>query len=113
MDKKTRRQNRIRELIKRESRPLTVTELYRMLVIQVEGDLSRKTVERDVDEMISRREIKQASEAPLRLVIGDVRVRTYLLSDEEVKFIVESIKIINGIDCSPIVASIIIKLETG
>lgn len=111
MNKKMRRQNRIREIIRREKMALTVSEIFSLLAISIEGDISRKTVERDIDEMIARREIKQAGEAPLRLIQGEVRVRAYLLSDEEVDLIVESIQIMNGPDRVPIIKSIITKME--
>lgn len=66
LSKKQKRWEKIRVCLRGQDKPLTTSEIFETISMQKDISLVRKTLQRDLMEMIEERIITQTSESPLR-----------------------------------------------
>lgn len=95
MNKKQLRQHKISKVIETNGAGITITGIYEALFSVGYSNLSRKTVERDICEMIEQGTIIQLQENPLKVIHGPNRTRTMTLSLNDIEIILASLQMMN------------------
>lgn len=75
MVKKNFRQQKIKECMRKLDRIVTITEIYEWIFKTCHIDVTRKTIQRDMDELIERKEVLQREGCPLRFSL--IETKTY------------------------------------
>jgi predicted DNA-binding transcriptional regulator YafY len=84
MNAKLQRHKKIRSFLRSQSSPQTITEVYEALVNRLGQDVSRKTVERDIDELIESRIVILMPGLPTRYQLAACEELEIILTVQEI-----------------------------
>jgi len=87
MKTKFQRLKKIKSFLRTQSGPQTIIEIYEALVKRLGEDVSRKTIERDMDELIEARAVILMPGLPARFQMAETDKIEVILSVEEIKTI--------------------------
>ena len=87
MNAKLNRLKKIRSYLRTQSSPQTITEVFEALVKRLGEDISRKTIERDMDELIEARAVVLMPGLPSRFQLAETDQIELTLSAEEIRTI--------------------------
>jgi predicted DNA-binding transcriptional regulator YafY len=71
MNAKLQRLKKIRSFLRSQSAPWTITEVYEALVKRLGEDVSRKTIERDIDDLLEDRKVIVMPGLPSRYQLNE------------------------------------------
>jgi len=95
MKTKLIRQNTIKDIIKKKQCPLSITDVYLELSLQLslqsDNDISRKTVSRDIIELIESGDLIQTQDAPLLVELAPNSNIVINLQDKEIEVILQAL----------------------
>ncbi len=112
MKNKNLRHKRIRELLRRTDESLTISEIHDTLYENSEIVVSRKTTQRDVEELIEKEEIRQIQDVPLKVSFLKNEIVPINLKLEEALFVISLLKELGPLNgCELIAEKIIQKVE--
>lgn len=89
MTKKNRRWEKIRGYLAESKTPMMITEIYQKIILSVGDKVSRKTIQRDMEEMIEERIVIQIEDSPLRFRLAPVLKARIEIEREEAKVLME------------------------
>jgi predicted DNA-binding transcriptional regulator YafY len=89
MNAKFQRLNKIRSFLRSQSDPQTITEVYEALINRLGESVSRKTVERDLDELIESRVVILMPGLPAKYQLTEADQLEITLKVEEIKTIIQ------------------------
>jgi predicted DNA-binding transcriptional regulator YafY len=89
MNAKLQRLKKIRSFLRSQSGPRTVTEIHDALVNRLGEDVSRKTIERDVDELIESRSVIVMQGLPARIQLTEIEQIEVTLTTQEIKSLIQ------------------------
>jgi predicted DNA-binding transcriptional regulator YafY len=89
MIKKIQRLKKIRSFLRSQPNPKTITEVYEALVQRLGEKISRKTIERDFDELIESRMVVVMPGLPARYSPLESEEIEVTLTIEEIKSIIQ------------------------
>ena len=69
MNTKLKRLKKIKSFLRSQADPKSITDVYEALVRRLGEDVSRKTIERDLDEMIEARVVSLMPGVPSRFML--------------------------------------------
>ena len=85
MNTKLKRWKRIKSFLRMQTTPLSLTEIHEALTLRMHLDFSRKTIERDVGEMVDNMSLKELPGTPKRYASLAPMEVELILKNEEVK----------------------------
>ncbi len=91
MSKKIIRQHKIKECMRKLDRLVTVTEIYEHIYKASHIDVTRKTIQRDMEELIERKEVLQQEGCPLRFSLIESKTYQIELTLKEIDEVLESL----------------------
>jgi molybdopterin-biosynthesis enzyme MoeA-like protein len=102
MNTKLERLKKIKNLIRSQSSPLTISEIHEALVKRLGLEVSRKTIERDIDDLI---------EARILIVLPGMPARFELIVQDEIELVLKVQEIKEIIEVMGIESEISQKLK--
>jgi len=101
MSDKIKRHAQLKEIMRKSNGPMSISEVYSIFERCLGSDISRKTIHRDIMELIENGDIKQSQERPIKLVL--IPKKNYTIEFEEaelvtLKTILDSMGACQGVD---------------
>lgn len=92
MNKKMARFLKIKDFLRKKGKEMTVTEICEHISEQAGAKISRKTIQRDMDELVNSHQVIQINKFPLHFKIKEKRLCKIQLSQDEINTILKSLK---------------------
>lgn len=91
MSIKSERINKIKSYLRMQSSPVTVTEIHQALTKRMHLDISRKTIERDMADLLEKNDVTVTWGTPSSYLLNKPQEIEILLKREEIESILEKI----------------------
>lgn len=91
MNAKQQRLKKIKSFLRLQSSPQSITDVYEALVSRLGEDISRKTIERDLDQLIEERSATLMPGTPARFQIIEVQEIEVILTKDEINTIISAL----------------------
>ena len=91
MNAKQQRLKKIKSFLRLQSSPQSITEIFEALVSRLGEDISRKTIERDLDQLIEERSVTLMPGTPARFQIIEVHEIEVILTKDEINTIISNL----------------------
>ena len=92
MNIKNDRINKIKSLLRMQASPVTVTEIHEALSKRMHLDVSRKTIERDMIEMMELKTVSVISGVPSKYSLNKPTDIELVLKVEEIRILLQLVK---------------------
>lgn len=89
MSTKAHRLQKIKECMRMRGDDLTITEIYESIVKSYHIDVSRKTIQRDMEELIEKKIVRQKEGSPLKFTLIQNKSYNIKLTINEIDEILE------------------------
>jgi hypothetical protein len=92
MNTKNQRLRKIKSFLRMQSDPVTVTEIHEALSLRMNLDISRKTVERDIIEMVDNQLVLSSIGVPSKFTLNKTAEIELSLKVEEIQTILKVVE---------------------
>lgn len=92
MNTKNQRLKKIKSFLRKQPEPVTVTEIHEALSLRMNLDISRKTIERDIFEMVESQIVLASLGVPSKFTLNKTAEIELSLKVEEIQLILRLIE---------------------
>ena len=91
MNTKQQRLKKIKSFLRLQSSPHSITEIFEALVSRLGEDISRKTIERDLDQLIEEKSVTLMPGTPARFQIIELSEIEVIFTKDEINTIISAL----------------------